>query len=177
MDHNFETKIQKDLHQYLTQAKMTDAHLPECPDVEEKWQELVQAYLTDGIREFTKYPTVSLGWIMFLGMAVAKYWDTDWEKYGSMSGLYETIRDVRGYDCMDEYILESVLGMDEAQCRHISDIVAECASRVNNALHHEHIEPGTPAAFHAYVSCLHQLYLMGMAMQLNNMGYHMTRIN
>ena len=29
----------------------------------------------------------------------------------------------------------------------------------------------------AYVSCLHQLYLFGAAMQLNRMGYHMTKIN
>ena len=29
----------------------------------------------------------------------------------------------------------------------------------------------------AYVSCLHQLYLFGAAMQLNRMGYHMTKMN
>ena len=33
------------------------------------------------------------------------------------------------------------------------------------------------AAFNAYVSCLHQLYLFGAAMQLNRMGYHMTKMN
>ena len=32
-------------------------------------------------------------------------------------------------------------------------------------------------AFNAYVSCLHQLYLFGAAMQLNRMGYHMTKTN
>ena len=31
-------------------------------------------------------------------------------------------------------------------------------------------------AFEAYVSCLHQLYLFGAAMQLNRMGYHMTKM-
>ena len=31
-------------------------------------------------------------------------------------------------------------------------------------------------AFDAYVSCLHQLYLFGAAMQLKRMGYHMTKM-
>ena len=53
-------------------------------------------------------------------------------------------------------------------------LVGECASRVNNLLMHQPIEPGTKEAFEAYVSCLHQLYLMGAAVQLRRMGYHMT---
>jgi hypothetical protein len=38
-------------------------------------------------------------------------------------------------------------------------------------------QPGTEEAFDAYVSCLYQLYLFGAAMQLNRMGYHMTKRN
>ena len=61
--------------------------------------------------------------------------------------------------------------------RKTQDIVAECASRTDNMLRHEHIQPGTKEAFQAYTQCLHQLYLMGMAMQLSAMGYHMTPLN
>lgn len=50
------------------------------------------------------------------------------------------------------------------------------ASRVNNILRHQLIEPGTKEAFNAYVTCLHQLYLFGAAMQLSRMGYHMTKM-
>ena len=32
-------------------------------------------------------------------------------------------------------------------------------------------------AFNGYVACLHQLYLMGAAMQLKRMGYHMTKMS
>jgi hypothetical protein len=42
---------------------------------------------------------------------------------------------------------------------------------------HQRIEPGTKEAFNAYVACLHQLYLMGAAMQLKRMGYHMTKMS
>ena len=92
-------RFPEDLHQFLLSMKEVDERLPECPDVEDKWEEIA---------------------------------------------------------------LEKVTG--------------ECASRVYNALRHQNIEPGTKEAFNAYVSCLHQLYLMGAAMQLNRMGYYMKKM-
>lgn len=169
-----EEKIQKDLQQYLLNHHKIDERMPECPDVENFWQTIAQAYIPDGIREFNSYPNVSLGWMMFLGMAMAKYWDEDWERYSKSEGLYEQIRAQRGFDCMDEYILEDVLHLKCEGLKEINDLVAECASRTYNMLRHQHIEPGTREAFEAYVACLHQLYLMGAAVQLKRMGYHMT---
>ena len=134
--------------------------MPECPDVEDKWEEIAKAYIPDGIREFQDYPSASLGWMMYIGMAVAKMWDTEWDIYSKIDDLYAYMRDKRGYDAYT--VLEKVTG--------------ECASRVYNALMHQRIEPGTKEAFDAYVSCLHQLYLFGAAMQLKRMGYHMTKM-
>ena len=56
----------------------------------------------------------------------------------------------------------------------MSELLSVCP---DNALMHQRIEPGTKEAFDAYVSCLHQLYLFGAAMQLKRMGYHMTQMN
>ena len=169
-----EEKVKQDLCRYLQSKGLVDERLPECQDIEDEWQQIAQSYLPDGIREFGAYPTVSLGWMMFIGMAVAKYWDDDWEQYKALPHFYEKIRDQRGFDCMDEYILEDVLQLKDEESKKLSDIVAECASRTNNLLCHAFLEPGTPEAFKGYVSCLHQLYLMGVAMQLKRMGYHMT---
>lgn len=169
-----EEKIKKDLQQYLLKLGKIDERLPECADIENKWQCLAEAYLPDGIREFNAYPVVSLGWMMFIGMAVAKLWDTDWESYDKIPSLYEQLRAHRGFDCLDEYILDEVLHMSGKGREELNDLVAECASRTHHGLLHEKIEPGTPEAFKAYVACLHQLYLMGAAIQLKRMGYHMT---
>ena len=169
-----EEKIRHDLQQYLLSHHKIDERMPECPDVEGFWQTIAEAYIPDGIREFNAYPTVSLGWMMFLGMAIAKYWDEDWGKYSTTKGLYEQIRAQRGFDCMDEYILEDVLRLKGEGLKEINDLVAECASRTYSMLRHTPIEPGTREAFDAYVACLHQLYLMGAAVQLKRMGYHMT---
>ena len=64
---------------------------------------------------FSKYPTVALGWIMFVGMAIAKYWDEDWELYGKVDNLYEYLRDRIDFDHMDDYILDQVLLLDEKE--------------------------------------------------------------
>ena len=170
----FEEKLHQDLHQFLLSMKEVDERLPECPDVEDKWEEIAKAYIPDGIREFQDYPSASLGWMMYIGMAVAKMWDTEWDIYSKIDDLYAYMRDKRGYDAMDEYIREDVLLLQGVDYTVLEKVAGECASRVYNALRHQNIEPGTKEAFNAYVSCLHQLYLMGAAMQLNRMGYHMT---
>ena len=170
----FEDKLHQDLHQFLLSMNEVDERLPECPDVEDKWEEIAQAYLPDGIREFQDYPSASLGWMMYIGMAVAKMWDDEWEIYSKVDDLYAYMRDKRGFDSMDEYIREEVLLLSGADYVALEKLVGECASRVYNALRRQNIEPGTKEAFSAYVSCLHQLYLMGAAVQLKRMGYHMT---
>ena len=48
----FEQELYQDLHQFLLSMNEIDARLPECPDVEEKWEQIAKAYIPDGIREF-----------------------------------------------------------------------------------------------------------------------------
>ena len=198
----FEDKLHDDLHQFLLSMKEVDERLPECPDVEDKWEPIAKAYIPDGIREFQGFPSASLGWMMYIGMAVAKLWDTEWEVmeqreqsdacinsaesrqnstegqiYSKLDDLYAYLRDKRGYDSLDEYIREEVLQLTGIDYTVLEKLVGECASRVYSALMHQRIEPGTKEAFNAYVSCLHQLYLFGAAMQLKRMDYHMTKTN
>ena len=75
----FEDKLHQDLHQFLQSMKEVDERLPECPDVEEKWEEIAKADIPDGIWEFKDFPSASLGGMMYIGMAVAMMWDTEWE--------------------------------------------------------------------------------------------------
>lgn len=177
MNNNFEIQVSEDLNQYLTSLEVIDKHFPDCPDVENKWNELLQEYVKDGVREFNEYPVVSLGWVMFLGMAVAKFWDEDWTKYSTIENLYTYLRDKRGYDYMDEYILQDVLKYDADKADKITEIAGECAARCHSMLMHSGVEYGTPEAFAEYVACLNQLYIMGMAMELKSLGYCMTELN
>lgn len=173
---SIEQQIHNDLHQYLLSRGMVDERLPQAPDIEELWTKVGESYLPDGMREFGAYPIVSIGWMMFIGMAIAKLWDTEWERYSKEADLYKYLRDQRDFDHMDEYICEQVLQLTADGHTTINNIVAECASRTYNLLCHQILEPGTPAAFRGYVAALHQMYLMGMAMELKRLGYHMCKM-
>ena len=88
---NFEEVFKQDLHQYLLSIKRVDQRLPEAQDIEELWPKIGESYLPDAMREFNQYPTVALGWIMFVGMALAKYWDKDWELYSKVEDHYNCL--------------------------------------------------------------------------------------
>lgn len=172
-----EQLFRDDLHQFLLSVDMIDERLPEAPDLEELWQPIAQSYMPDAIREFNgEYPRVAFGWIMYVGMALAKYWDVEWTTYSKVTDLYAYLRDRIDFDHMDEYILRQVLLLTPEAEHKVNDTVAECASRTYNAIMHLHLEPGTPEAFRTYVAALHQLYLMGVAMELNALSYHMTKM-
>lgn len=175
---DFEKQTLEDLHRFLVSIGRVDKILPETQDLQDLWPGVLEAYLPDGVREFEQYPVVSLGWMMFLGMAVARYWDTDWEKYNAEGGkaIYLRLRDEKGYDNLDDNILLNVLGLDEKEAEEVNKIVGECASRTLSALQRAHIEAGTEAAARVYVGALHALYTMGAAMELNALGYHMQKM-
>ncbi len=173
---NFAATLLEDLHRYLVNRGAVDERMPECPDVEDKWVAVAEAYLPDGAREFASYPIASLGWMMFIGMAIAKYWDTDWEKHGKIDDLYTPMRDKRGFDNLDEYILDEVLDLHGDDAEAMQTLVGDCAERAKRALISQDIEPGTADAFRGYVACLQCMYQLGMAVQLKAMGYHMERL-
>lgn len=173
---DFERLFRDNLSTYLQGLNEVDSHLPEAPDIETLWSRVGESYLPDAMREFNEFPTVALGWAMYVGMAIAKYWDEDWELYSKVDDLYVYLRDKIDFDHLDDYVRERVLLLGHNDAARLESIVSECAARIYSQLRHQLVEPGTEPAFRAFVAALHQMYLMGAAMQLKRMGYHMTRL-
>lgn len=176
-DNPVEQKFHDDLYGYLRTLDLVDERMPEAPDLDDLWFKIGQSYMADGIREYnTGYPSVALGWMMFIGMAVAKYWDVEWEVYGKVPDLYVYLRDRIDFDHMDDYILDKVLCLDADSRKKMNDAVAESASRTYNMMSHMCLEPGTAAAMRAFTAALHRMYVMGVAVELKALGYHMTKL-
>ena len=176
-DNPVEQRFHDDLYGYLRTLDLVDERMPEAPDLDDLWFKIGQSYMTDGIREYnTGYPSVALGWMMFIGMAVAMYWDVEWEVYGKVPDLYLYLRDRIDFDHMDDYILDKVLCLDADSRKKMNDAVAESASRTYNMMSHMCLEPGAAAAMRAFTAALHQMYVMGVAVELKALGYHMTKL-
>ncbi len=154
-----------------------DPIFPLCPDVEDKWELIGNSFLPDAVKEFDLYPTAVLGWSFYVGMAMAQFWHEDWQLYGNMPNPYRYLRDKRGFDCLDEYVREDVLLLRGDDYDRAEKLAGDCAARTHSMLLHAHLEPGTPQAFKAFVSCLHQLYLAGMAARLHQLGYEMKKFS
>lgn len=173
---NFEIELYKTLHSFLLEHKEVDPVKPDAPDLDGIWLKICQSYIPDGVREFAKYPIASLGWMMYTGMALARFWDIDWATYSANPDLYLYLRDKRGFDHMDEYISEEVLGLADVAAQKLQKLVESVAELAHNALLKEGFEPCTQIAFLAFVRTLHQMYLAGLAVQLLRMGYKMRKL-
>ncbi len=175
---DLDKKVRQALRDYLTSEGAIAEMLPACPDVEDRFPDIFDAYVPDGAREFVKYPVASLAWMMYIGMAVAQMWDEDWDMYSRFKDIY---RDIllkgRGYDEMDEYIAQEILRVPSEDEDRLFRIVNHCASLAYNLLMRQGFEPSTVEAFHGYARCCAQLYYFGMAMQLHTLGYKMTPID
>ena len=173
---NYEKGLMQHLLRLLTSMQLLDGHLLESPDINKKWETIVPTYISDAIPEITNYPTVALGWAMYLGMAVARYWDEDWATYGSKENLYEHIRDIRGFDYMDEVIRGNILQLKGQDFEQMERIVQSCAQQAFAQIRHEQIEPQSAMAFHVYVRSIKVLYQLGAAIELKTLGYKFEKL-
>lgn len=181
---NFEQTLTRELVKLATQQGRLGGQILPSPDLDDKWEAIAQPYMGDAVKEIAKYPTVALGWMMYVGMAVAHYWDEDWNIFGNIDDLYSYIRDKRGFDCMDEYIRETVLGLSpkakpgegktENEFDRMEEFVRIASTLCLTHIRHEKVEPQSPMAFHIYVRSIHALYIVGASVELYHLGYKMT---
>lgn len=177
----YELGLTRELLGICTQQQLLGGRLLPSPDLDDKWESIAGEYIVDGVREIAKYPTVALGWMMYVGMAVAHYWDEDWTIFGNLDNLYAYIRDKRGFDCMDEYIRETVLCMNpkdkpSSGClfndyQNMEELVRACSASALNRIRREQIEPQSPLAFRVYLRSIHALYIVGASVELYRLGY------
>lgn len=174
---NYEKELKEHLLRMLTSMELLDKQLLESPDITDKWDEVAQSYVNDAIKEIANYPTVALGWAMYLGMAIARFWDDDWELYSKVPNLYEHLREKRGFDYIDEVVRGEILGLQGTEYDNMEKIVQSCSQQVLSKIRHENIEPQSPMAFYVYVRSIKVLYLIGAAIELKALGYKFEKVD
>lgn len=169
----YQQQLTEQLLRLCTQKGALDRQLLETPDLEERWRDIAPAYMADAVKEIAQYPDAALGWMMYVGMAVAHFWDEDWARHSRRACLYAAVRDPRGFDCLDEYVREEVLGFPPSSAHYAAteDLVRQCARTALDKIRHEGIEPQSPMAFHVYVRSIHALFRIGVAVELKRLGY------
>lgn len=167
----YESTLADHLVTYLTAQGRLGGSLLTSDDFYDVWDKIAPSYISDSVKEIASYPTVALGWAMYMGMAVAMFWDDEWNIYSRIPNLYEYIRDKRGYDYLDEVVRTDILGLDAEGFDRCEHLVQDCAGQVLSRIRHEQIEPQSPTAFHVYASSVKVLFHLGASTVLHRLGY------
>ncbi len=172
----FEQKLLENLITFCTSKGWLDGKMQETPDITQKWDSISPSYIKDALKEVQKYESVTLAWSVYIGMAIAKYWDTEWDIYSKHENLYLHLRDKRGFDYLDEVVRGQILCLDKEDFTKCEDMVRECVFFVMSAIRKEQVERGSVTAFYVYTRSLYVLYRIGAAIELKKLGYKMEKM-
>lgn len=172
---DYELKLTENLLKSVGQE-----HLLMSDDLLNVWKEIAPSYMVDAVPNIAEYPLCALGWAGYLGMASARMWDKNPVLLMKNNDVdfYSRMRTPRGFDEMDEYIIEEVIGYlpDTQSWEKIEDNMRTLAQLGLDTIRHENIEPQTEMAFHVYARTVKAVFSVGASLQLAAMGYKYQRL-
>ena len=173
---NFEDNLQREMIKLCNSLGVMDNVLLNSEDIDIKWGDYADEYMADAIEQIKEYPEVAIAWAAYMGMAVAKWWDTDWKK--KRNNNYRMFYGPHGFDDMDDYIVEKILGfpLSCAEARQIVGVTYSCAQMAINIIQKEQIEFGTPKAFYVFARTVKVMYRIGAAIELRRLGYKLEKM-
>ena len=160
-----------------TSLGMLDGELLNSEDIDQKWKEWAPEYIADALPEVNQYPDFAIACAGYAGMAVAHWWDEDWGRnHGSK---YEALHGPRGFDDMDEFIVQNILGLtlDSTDAKQIMNILLCCAQKAATFISHEHIEAQTVKAFHIFARTVKVMFRIGASLELKRLGYKFQKVD
>lgn len=173
----FEHGLLRDLLRLCTSAGVLDGNLLQSDDIDAKWKEFAPEYLADALPQMNEYPEVAFGWAGYMGMAVAEWWDKDWNRHSKEK--YATQYGKRGFDDMDDHIMEDILGYGHGslESKAVSGLLFSCARMAMDRIRHEQVESQTEKAFHVIARSMRVMFRIGASIRLAKLGYSLHKVH
>lgn len=174
---SFEERLLVNLLQRVTSHGLLTGELLASEDLDDKWRSSAAEYMAAAVPQIEKYPLAAIAWAGYFGMGAAVLWDTDWESYCDVEDLFSLMVSPRGFDCMDEYIVEGLMGypLDSKQAQVLNAVMLECASIAENSIRKEQIEAQSVMAFQIFARSTKVLFRIGVSISLSLLGYKYTK--
>ena len=173
----YEENLLREILRMCTSLGMLDGELLNSEDIDQKWKEWAPEYIAEALPEVNTYPDFAIACAGYAGMAVAHWWDADWGR--NHSAKYESLHGPRGFDDMDEHIVQNILGLplDSVEAKQIMNILLCCAQKAGTFIHHEQIEHQTVKAFHIFARTVRVMFKIGSALELKRLGYKFQKVD
>ncbi len=169
----YEQRLMVALLQQLTQVDLLDGELLAVEELEERWATTAPEYMAAAVPQIAEYPLAAIAWAAYVGIGAAVLWDTDWESYEEVEDLYALLAKPRGFDEMDEYVMEGLLGykLDSDASQNLENAIRAAAQTAETMIRKEGIEAQSVMAFHIFARTAKVFYRLGIAIGLRLLGY------
>ncbi len=174
----YEEKLTLHLLRQATDNGFLDGQLLEVAELEEKWHTSAPEYMAAAVPQIAEYPSVAIAWAGYLGVGAAVLWDTSWEEYAEVEDFYTLISKPRGFDEMDEYVLEGLLGYDlsSEESDRLESLMRGMAHSAQGMVRKENIEAQSVMAFHIFARTTKVFYKIGVSISLRLLGYRYEKM-
>lgn len=174
----YEERLTIALLKQITEAGVLNGELLAAEELDEKWHTSAPEYMAAAVPQIAQYPLVAIAWAGYVGIGAAVLWDTDWASYEDVDDLYTLLAKPRGFDELDEYVLQGLLGyaLWGKEATRIEEVLRNAAQLANTTIRKEGIEPQSIMAFHIFARTAKALYRIGVAIGLRLQGYNYEKV-
>ncbi|MFI3292882.1 MAG: hypothetical protein SNG27_05090 [Rikenellaceae bacterium] len=174
----YEEKLMLHLLRQATDNGFLDGQLLEIAELDEKWHTSAPEYMAAAVPQIAEYPSVAVAWAGYLGMGAAVLWDTAWDDYVDVDDFYTLISKTRGFDEMDEYVMEGLLSyaLDSEEADRLESLMRGLAHSAQGMIRKENIEAQSVMAFHIFARTTKVFYRLGVSIALRELGYRYEKM-
>lgn len=176
---SFTEKLSDTLVKQCTADGMLDGKMLMVEELNEKWRTSAPEYMVDAVPQIAEYPSAAIAWACYVGMGAAVLWDKSWGEYKDVQDWYSLMAKPRGFDEMDEYVVECLIGyaLTSPEAEKLENTIRKCAHLAQTFIRKEGIEPQSVMAFHIYARAVKVFFELGVSLELYHRGYKYVKMN
>ena len=176
---SFAEKLEKTLVDQCTADALLDGKMLEVEELDEKWRTSAPEYMVDAVPQIAEYPSAAIAWACYVGMGAAVLWDKSWGEYKDLEDWYTLMSKPRGFDALDEYVVECLVGyrLDSEDNKKLESAIRKCAHTAQTMIRKEGIEPQSVMAFHLFARVVKVFFRLGVSLELRHRGYKYVKVN
>jgi len=173
---DYEDRLLQSLARVCPECVGENGMLYGSDDIDAKWKEIGPEYMAEAVGQINEFPEAALGWAGYIGMAFAKWWDSDWSRNSLRS--YSSLYGSRGFDDMDEHIVQDILGLDlnGKEAEKIESQLSSIACQAISFIRHEGTEVQTVGAYHTFTHTVNVIFRIGVSLGLKMLGYRYEKM-